>query len=174
MGELKVLGQGNFVRLVNVDSWEYVERLHSRGVAVMIPVTDDGKLVLVEQYRPAVSARVVELPAGLVGDIPGEANESTEAAAQRELIEETGYEAGEIKWLLCGPPAPGLCRETLNFYLCTQLVKRSAGGGDETEDITVHEVPLGEVESWLHARVKADGVLIDPKIFAGLYFANSG
>jgi len=57
----------------------------------------------------------------------------------------------------------------VTLFLATKLRRVGAGGGVAHEDITVHEVPLAEVHSWLEAKAKA-GVLVDPKVYAGLYF----
>src|SRR3712207_4274816 len=67
-GESDVLGKGKYLRLVRRGKWEFVERLKSKGVVGIIATTDDGRLVLVEQWREAAGAWCVELPAGLVGD----------------------------------------------------------------------------------------------------------
>jgi ADP-ribose pyrophosphatase len=112
---------------------------------------------------------VIELPAGLVGDIAGEEDERLETAAGRELLEETGYRASRLELLTSGPPSAGMASEIVAFFLASGLVKVHDGGGDEAEDITVHAVPLAGVENWLDQQAAA-GLLIDPKIYAGLYF----
>ncbi|MCW8925413.1 MAG: NUDIX hydrolase, partial [Xanthomonadales bacterium] len=81
---------GRFLGMKEVDGWEYAFRTNASGVVVMVPVTDEGELVLVEQYRKPVDNRLIELPAGLVGDLD-DAGEGFKEAAQRELFEETGY-----------------------------------------------------------------------------------
>jgi hypothetical protein len=60
--------KGRFLGLKERDHWEYAYRTNASGVVVLVPVTDAGELVLVEQYRIPVKSRVLELPAGLVGD----------------------------------------------------------------------------------------------------------
>src|SRR5699024_10711575 len=101
--------------------------------------------------------------------IAGEENEDFSVAAVRELEEETGYRAKSVRYLTGGPPSAGLSSECLSFYRAYGLTRVGDGGGDETEDITVHSVALDEVEDWLAAREK-QGAVIDPKIYAGLYF----
>ncbi len=91
----RVLGEGKYLRLVAEGGWEYATRPHVTGIVVIVAITDDGKLVLVEQPRRAVHKRVIELPAGMVGDVDARTSRWS-TAAHRELIEETGFEAGEI------------------------------------------------------------------------------
>jgi ADP-ribose pyrophosphatase len=166
----KILAEGKHIRLVEEDGWEYAERVQASGIAVIVAVTPEGRLLLVEQYRRPVKARVLELPAGLAGDIAGQESEDLTDAARRELLEETGYEAATMVALTAGPPTAGLATEIVTFFRATGLRKTGPGGGDATEGIVVHEVPVAEVESWCRARATT-GVLVDPKVYAGLYFA---
>ena len=92
-------------------------------------------------------------------------------AARRELLEETGYEAQHVVELAAGPTSAGLSAERVTIVHATGLRKRSAGGGTAAEAIRVHEVPLAEVDRWLAQRV-AQGVLIDVKIYVGLYLVS--
>jgi len=167
--EKTVVWEGDYINAVVRGNWEFVERKNITGIVGMVPVTDDGKLVLVEQSRPALGTRVIELPAGLVGDTPDQRDEPFADAAWRELLEETGYSAGKMTRLFSGVGSPGITSEQMTFFLATELVKDGPGGGDETEDITVHEIPLEQVVDWL-ARRQAAGAIIDLKIYAGLYF----
>src|SRR4051812_43058440 len=88
----KTLGAGRFLRLVAAGQWEYIEHVNASGVAAVAAVTEDGRLVIVEQHRPPVGGPVIELPGGLCGDDAGAAEEPLAEAACRELLEETGYE----------------------------------------------------------------------------------
>jgi ADP-ribose pyrophosphatase len=164
----RVIGEGKYVRLVAENGWEYATRPNVTGIVVIVAVTDDAKLVLVEQRRMAVHNRVIELPAGMVGDV--DANEALVDAARRELIEETGFDAGEMTLLADGPIAVGISDEVISFYKAARLTRVGAGGGDDHEDITVHEVPLTQLHSFIAAQ-KAAGRLVDPKIYAGLFLA---
>ncbi len=161
--------QGQFLGLKETDQWEYTYRTNASGVVVLIPVTDAGELVLVEQYRIPVQNRVLELPAGLVGD-HGNADEDFMIAAQRELTEETGYTASSLEELLTGPSTPGMSDELIKLYFASGLRRVGPGGGDSDEDITVHLLPHAHALEWLNARV-AEGIMLDPKIYAGLYWA---
>lgn len=163
------LHTGKFLALVKEGHWEYADRTNATGAAIIIAVTENKKLLLVEQYRIPVHARTIELPAGIIGDEPGSSDEAHGEAARRELAEETGYKAGRIEAVTHGAACSGLTSETVTLFLATQLRRVGAGGGVEHEDITVHEVPLAEVHAWLEARAKS-GVLIDSKVYAGLYF----
>ena len=163
------LHNGKFLALVREGHWEYADRTNATGAAIIIAVTDARKLLLVEQFRIPVHARTIELPAGIIGDEPGTADEVHAEAARRELLEETGYDAGKIEALTHGPASSGITSETVTLFLATNLRRVGAGGGVGHEEITVHEVPLSEVHDWLEAKAKA-GILVDPKVYAGLYF----
>jgi len=165
-----LLGEGRFLRLVRRGRWELVERVGASGAAALVAVTDDRRLVLISQPRPAIGGDVIELPAGLVGDDPGCEGEGAAVAAARELTEETGYEASTVERLIGGPTSPGLTSEQITLYWASGLRRVGPGGGLETESITVHEIPLAEVEAWLLERAAA-GDAIDLKVYAGLYFA---
>jgi len=167
-----ILCKGRFLRLIKCGRWEYVDRTNSSGAAIIVAVTADRKLLLIEQYRIPVGRRVIELPAGLAGDIPGQESEALATAAKRELLEETGYEAEEMKWLACGPPTAGLASELVTFFLARGARHVHSGGGDGHEEIQLHEVPLDQARKWLEQKTAA-GLLIDPKVYAGLYFADS-
>ena len=118
----------------------------------------------------SISSSVTAGSLRLVGDVHGSEREGLLAAAKRELLEETGYQARTWTRLFAGPPSAGISSEVVTFYRATQLRRTTDGGGDEHEDITVHEVPLASIDAWLR-RKTAKGVLIDPKVYAGLYWA---
>lgn len=166
-----IIAEGKYMRLSRQGQWEFAERNNASGAVVIVAVTGQGKLILTEQYRVPVQANVIELPAGLVGDIPGEEDEAWETAAQRELLEETGYLAKKVKFLTGGPISAGFGTEMISVFLAEKLEKTGAGGGVEGEDIRVHEITLSRVPVWLRKKEK-EGCLIDPKVFAGLYFAH--
>lgn len=165
--EPRLLYEGRHLSFLERDGWEYVHRPGVNGIAVIVALTDDACLLLVEQRRPAVDATVIELPAGLCGD--GSTDEPLEAAARRELLEETGWEAQEVERLTSGPPSAGVSSEVLTFFRARGLVRRGTGGGVEGERIAVREIPLAEVPGWLRARER-EGALVDPKVWIGMYF----
>lgn len=166
---VKVHYRGRFLGLQERDNWEYAFRTNASGVVVLVPVTDTGDLILVEQHRVPVSSRVIELPAGLAGDT-GHPDENLKTAAQRELIEETGYRAGFLDELLTCPSTPGMSDEIVTIFFAGDLQRVGPGGGDGDEDITVHHVPLESASQWLETRI-TEGIMVDPKIYAGLFWA---
>jgi ADP-ribose pyrophosphatase len=167
--EKVVLFQGKYLRFMRRENWEYCERLHICGIVGIVAVTPAGRLLLVEQYRPALAQRVIELPAGLAGDVTGMEDEDLSTAARRELLEETGYDATRMTFLCEGPPSSGMSTEIISLYRAEGLQQVHQGGGDETEDIIVHEIPLEEVTDWLEQQRK-DGRLIDLRIYTALFF----
>lgn len=169
--DVEVLAQGRFLRLVRRRGWEYAERPGIQGIVVLVAVTPQGELLLVEQHREAVGGTVIELPAGLAGDDPGRERESLEDAATRELREETGWEAASWELLSAGPPTSGLSNEVVTLMRAGELVRHDDGGGAGDERITVHAVPVAEVATWLRER-EAAGTLVDPKVWAGLWWAS--
>lgn len=167
---LQVMHEGRFLRLINDGGWEYVERCRTSGVIAIVAITHDHKIILVEQYRPPIKARTIETPAGLAGDIVGQEHESLEVAARRELVEETGYEGGQWRELGTSASSAGLTTEMITFFAAFDVEHTSAGGGDESENIVVHEIPLTELRRWLASQATA-GLVVDHKIYAGLTMA---
>jgi ADP-ribose pyrophosphatase len=162
----RVVATGQFIRMFAHEGWEYVKRLRCRGAVLVVAVTDDQRLLLVEQRRVPLARNVIELPAGLVGDV--DAREGMAAAAKRELLEETGYSARRMTLLASGPTSGGVSADLVWFMRAEGLRRRGPAEGDGTERLTLHEVPLRRVDAWLRAR-RRRGVLVDPKIYAGLY-----
>ena len=169
MSQIEILHEGRFLRLLRDGRWEYVARTNAKGAAFIAAVTDDDELVLVEQLRVPLQAQSIELPAGIIGDEAAHADEAFEAAALRELEEETGFRAGRIEHILTGPTAPGMSSELLHFYVARQLRRVHAGGGVDGENITVHRVKIDEATDWLMAQMAA-GKRVDPRVFVGLWF----
>lgn len=157
-----------YLQLIDRGGWSFVQRTTGTGVVAVIAVTEQNRLILVEQYRPPVVGPVVELPAGLAGDLPDRPEEELREAARRELLEETGYAATELRPLITVASSAGLTDECVTIFLAADPRKVGAGGGDENEQITVHEVPLSEIDSWLEQAV-GRGVLIDGRVYAALY-----
>jgi ADP-ribose pyrophosphatase len=168
MTETEVLCNGKWLRLCRRGRWEYAERTNPGGGVMIIAVTPEDRILFVEQFRPAIGCMTVEMPAGLVGDADAHADESATDAALRELVEETGYRAERMDLLMSGPTSAGMSNEILAFVIARSLERTHEGGGDDTEQITVHEIPRTDAAAWLTAKIRA-GYSVDPKIFAGLY-----
>ena len=165
----RTLHQGEFLALIREGHWEYAHRVKASGSAIIVAVTEEDKLVLVEQYRIPLHARTIELPAGIIGDEPKNGEEKNADAARRELLEETGFEAAHIEPLMTGAASGGLSSELITLFLASGLKRVHAGGGVDDENIVVHEVPLSTAYEWLEAKAE-EGLLIDPKNYSALYF----
>lgn len=165
----EIKAEGKYLRYWDESGWEYVERINCTGIVLIAATTDEDRLLLVEQYRVPLGKNCIELPAGLVGDTAEFAGEPFQQAAERELLEETGYQAVGWTQVAEGPISSGLCSETITIFVAKGLTKVAEGGGDESENIIVHEVPVAELHDWLAQR-EAEGAAVDPKIFAGLYY----
>ena len=164
--DTETLYEGEYIRLKKRGHWEYAERTNAGSAVIVIAVTPDDCLLFVEQFRPPMNAMTIEMPAGLVGDL--DAMDTMEEAARRELLEETGWRAGEVKVLMVGPTSSGMSNELIAFVRARKLTRVHDGGGDESENITVHEVPLADAPRWLAEKMAA-GYSMDPKLWAGLW-----
>ena len=169
MTETETLFNGRWLRIRKRGTWEFAERTNPGGAVIVVATTDADEVLFVEQYRVPIECLTIEMPAGLVGDLEGQAHEGVVETAQRELEEETGYRAGRIDFVMAGPSSAGMSNEQVAFVRARGLQRVGPGGGDETEEIVVHHVPREGVAAWLAGRA-ADGYSIDPKLYAGLYF----
>lgn len=167
MSEEKTVYKGRFLKMVKRGKWEYVSRVNATDVVGIVAV-HEGTLILTEQYRPPVAENVIDIPAGLAGDIAGQEQEQLQEAAARELWEETGYQAKKWSPVIRLPSSPGLTSETIQLFIASELQQTAAGGGDEHENITVHQVPLSELDLFLTDQ-QADGKMIDPKVYVAMH-----
>jgi ADP-ribose pyrophosphatase len=163
----EVLYEGRHLQLRRRREWEYAEHRVAKESVMVVALTADDRIVLVEEFRPAVEAFVIHLPAGLVGD---EGSEESESAARRELAEETGWEATAIEVLGSGPGSAGMSSEIVVFYVARGVERTGEQGERERAEIRVHVVPLAGLDGWARER-ELDGVLVDPKVWAGLFLA---
>jgi ADP-ribose pyrophosphatase len=163
----EVLYEGEHLELRRRRGWEFVEHRVAKESVMVVARTSDDQIVLVEEFRPAVEASVFGRPAGLVGD---EGPEDGAAAARRELLEETGWEAGALELLGRGPGSAGMSSEIVGFYSARGVEKTGEQGEREREEIRVHVVPLAGLVEWIREKESA-GVLVDPKVWAGLFLA---
>ncbi|HEY0661213.1 MAG TPA: NUDIX hydrolase [Lysobacter sp.] len=163
----ETLYDGQWLRMMRRGHWEYAERTHGDGMAVIIiAVTPDDRVLFVEQYRVPLGARTIEMPAGLVGD--DHATDTLESAARRELVEETGWEPAHVDVLLTGPTSAGMTSERIAFVRARGLLRVGEGGGTDSEDIIVHEVPRAQAPAWLMQKHR-EGFELDLKLWAGLW-----
>jgi ADP-ribose pyrophosphatase len=166
---VEVLHRGRWLTLKQRGSWEFVERNNPGGAVIIVALTPDDCVLFVEQFRVPVLQNTIEMPAGLVGDLDGNDGEDALLAAHRELEEETGYACERMEFLHAGPSSAGMSTEMMVFVRAHGLRKVGNGGGDETEDIVVHEVPRDQAGAWLLRKAR-EGYSIDPKLFTGLWF----
>ena len=160
--EEQIVWQGRFVVAKTRGKWEYVSRARNIRAAV-IQAVEDGQVLLVEQFRVPLDRVCIELPAGLIGDDDGGADESPETAAGRELEEEPGYRAAKIETIGEFWSSPGMVTESFTLLRATGLTKVSLGGGTAGENITVHRVALAGLEEFLATR-RAMGNAIDVRL----------
>lgn len=165
--EVKRVFEGKHLLVLERDEWQFVERKKGKSAVVILAVTDDDRVIFIEQYRRPVDARVIEFPAGLVGDEDG--HDDPEETAKLELEEETGYTCATVGRLTTGPTSAGITSELVTFYRARGLEQRGKGGGISGEDIAVHRVPRNAVVDWL-TRKNGEGKLIDAKVWAGLWW----
>jgi ADP-ribose pyrophosphatase len=167
MSEEITLYESKWLGLYRLGRWDYVRRPNSDACVGVLAITERDELVLIEQFRIPVQKRVIEIPAGLVGDEPEHKGEDLSETARRELLEETGYRAETMRHLLSSPTSPGMTPEITHLFHATDLHLEHEGGGIAGEDITVHIVPLAGLRVFL-AEKEAAGAVLDFKIHAAL------
>lgn len=171
MSEVKY--DGKYIQVLQEKNWEYVSRKSVKEAVIIAPLKKDADgryyLILISEYRVPLGKRELGFPAGLVGDQAGKEKEDIFAAARREMVEETGFLPKSLKLLVENTPSSsGLTDETFHLFLAEDLIKVEDGGGDESEDINVVEVPLDNIK--LMIEQYAEDHLISPKIYMALYF----
>lgn len=166
----ETLFESPWLGLYRIGHWDYVRRPQADAAVGILAITPEHEIVLIEQFRVPVQRRVIEIPAGLVGDEDEFQSESLAETARRELLEETGFRAEVVTKLISTPTSAGMTSEFLHLFHATGLSREHAGGGVGGEEIRVHQVPLAELRQWLAAR-EAEGLAIDFKIHAALWLA---
>lgn len=167
MPEEITLYESKWLGLYRIGHWDFVRRPHSDACVGILAITDKEEIVLVEQFRIPVGRRVIEIPAGLVGDEEVHRGETLAETAARELMEETGHRAAQIRPILSSPTSAGMTPEITHLFLATGLSRETEGGGIAGEDITVHHVPLVEIRKFLDVKI-SEGLAVDFKIHAAL------
>ncbi len=132
------------------------------GAVLIIPVMDDGRIIMIRNERFAVGETLWELPAGTL-----EPQETPLKTAQREIIEETGYKAEKMKELFSFYTSPGICNEIIYSYVARDL-EYVGQDLDETENITVHPMPFEQTLQMIQ-----DGDIIDGKTILTLLYYKS-
>jgi ADP-ribose pyrophosphatase len=127
------------------------------GAVVVLPLLDDGRVVLIRNFRMAAEKYLVELPAGTL-----EPNEDPLAAAHRELAEETGYRAARMDRLAVFYSSPGILEERMFLYRATGL---ESGPTELQEDEEIETLPTAWAEAVAMAR---DGQIEDAKTLVGI------
>ncbi len=133
------------------------------GASLAVPITDEGKVVLLRQYRFAVERRILEFPAGTLED-----GEDPLSSMKRELAEEAGYQAN--RWVSLGEmfPCPGYSDEVIHLYLAKELQEiKSKPAGDDDEDIQVLQMSMEELDE----RIASGDEALDGKSVTALYRA---
>ena len=128
----------------NHEVWDYI---HHKGAAAVIPVMDDGRLLMVRQYRNALDRFTLELPAGGLD----QADEPGRDCSARELEEETGYRAAKMELLITVSTTVAFCNETIDVYLATELTPTQQHL-DEDEFVEVECFTIDELKDMVLAQ----------------------
>ena len=138
------------------EEWDFVS--HRKGAAAVVPVTEDGKILMVKQYRNALERMTLEIPAGARDSV----TEDTKVCAARELEEETGYRSEDLRFLISLKTTVAFCDEFIDVYLAQKLVKGHRHL-DDAESIDVQAYDIEELCDMIYA-----GKLQDAKTVAAL------
>ena len=138
----------------HIAKWDYLQH---KGAAAVIPVTKEGKILMVRQYRNALDRYTLEIPAGAL-DTQGEPGKE---CAARELEEETGFRSEDLEWLITLRTAVAFCNERVEVYVAKNLIP-SKQNLDEDESIDV------EATQWRSKRENFSGEIEDSKTIASL------
>lgn len=139
----------------NIVEWDFIGH---KGAAAVIPVTEDGRLLMVKQYRNALDRYTIEIPAGGLNG----ADEPTKTAAARELEEETGYRSGHLEWLITIRTTVAFCNEKIDIYVAKDLIE-SRQQLDEDEFINVEAYTVEEL-----CHMILEGKIEDAKTIAAI------
>lgn len=139
----------------NVVEWDYIGH---KGAAAVVPVREDGKLLMVRQYRNALDRYTLEIPAGGLNG----SDEPTRDGAARELEEETGYRSDELEWLITIRTTVAFCNEKIDIYMAKNLI-RTEQHLDEDEFIHVEAYSIEELTQMI-----MEGKIEDSKTIAAI------
>ncbi|MCR5800974.1 MAG: NUDIX hydrolase [Lachnospiraceae bacterium] len=136
--------------------WDLIDH---KGAAACVAVREDGKLIMVRQYRNALERETIEIPAGGLNS----RNEPMEDCARRELEEETGYIAGEMEYLTTIYTTVAFCNERIGIYVAKDLKRRGDQHLDEDEFVNVECYTLSELKQMI-----LSGKIQDSKTICGI------
>jgi ADP-ribose diphosphatase len=129
------------------------------GGSVVVPVKDDGRIIMISQYRYPFKKFLIEFPAGKL-----EPNEDPKECAVRELQEETGFTAGKIEKLGSIATTPGFCTELLHIFIATELTPGKYNREEGEYGMKILEFDLKKIEEHI-----VNGEIIDSKTICGTY-----
>ena len=161
-----------YEELINVDDSHDINpilynKIETFNTAHVVPILEDGRVLMVENYRHGVGEILLELPGGFIepGEIPSE-------AAKRELLEETGYISNKIEMISTFYTWPGRCTQKNHIFRATDLENGQAHKVDQAETIKVLSLSKSEVLNEMHGgRIKSASTI--SAIFrCYLYFSN--
>lgn len=139
----------------NTEDWDFI---HHDGAAAVIPVMDDGKILMVKQYRNALERDTLEIPAGKLDD----PDEEGIVCASRELKEETGYSSDDLEWLLTIRTTVAFCDERIEVFVARNLIPGEQHL-DEDEFVDVKAYKLEELKEMIF-----EGKMQDSKTMAAI------
>ena len=136
----------------NVVKWDFIGH---KGAAAIVPVREDGKILMVRQYRNALDRYTLEIPAGGLNG----ADEPTKTAAARELEEETGYRSEDVDFLISIRTTVAFCNEKIDIYVAHNLIKTHQHL-DEDEFINVEAYTVDELMDMIYDTTSQDSKTI--------------
>lgn len=139
----------------NIVKWDFIAH---KGAAAIVPVMEDGKILMVRQYRNALDRYTLEIPAGGLNGT----DEPTRVAAIRELEEETGYRTLDVEFLISIRTTVAFCNEKIDIYVARELVPGKQNL-DEDEFIHVAAYEMAEIEKMIY-----DGTIQDSKTISAV------
>ena len=175
VGQDEVVYDGKFIKTIRrhyldgkgeEKAWEMMERKTKGRIVGIVAITPEQEIILEKSFRIPVDSYVLELPAGL----PDKDGESEEELARRELLEETGYEVDEVKFIIGGCISAGILTDELALYLGMNARKAREPELEPSEDIEVIKVPLDKLPAYLLGVINKGEIKIDVKITAFLPF----
>ena len=139
----------------NTEDWDFI---HHDGAAAVVPVMDDGKILMVKQYRNALERDTLEIPVGKLDD----PDEEGIVCASRELKEETGYSSDDLEWLLTIRTTVAFCDERIEVFVARNLIPGEQHL-DEDEFVDVKAYKLEELKEMIF-----EGKIQDSKTMAAI------